>query len=470
MIRLQKQLADAGYGSRRQIEDWIRAGRLQVNGETASLGTKVNTDMQITLDGKPLICTAVTHQPCRVILYHKPEGQLCTRHDPEQRPTVFDALPKLKQARWISIGRLDFNTSGLLLLTTHGELANRLMHPTHGIIREYAVRVLGKLIPSQIRQLTHGVTLDDGTAAFESVRHEGGEGVNQWYHVTIAEGRKREVRRLFEAFDLQVSRLIRIGYGDVQLPKSLSRGHWRDLSPKQIESLAASVGLEVRPYAPRTAARTQDDRAPRSTSYRSEPTGRPTRKPAYLSQDDAGSRTTGRRGESTGRPTRKPAYLSQDDAGSRTTGRRGESTGRPTRKPAYLSQDDAGSRTTGRRSESTGRPARKPAYLNQDDTGSRATGRRSESTGRPTRKPAYLSQDDAGSRTTGRRSESESYTTRKATYRGEETENRGSRVRRDVARDGNRPSSTRSLPRSNQGQRAKTDNRPSTRSRKPKVS
>lgn len=235
--RLQKVLARAGYGSRREIERWIEEGRIQVNGKTATLGMSVSPHDRIKVDGKPVSPQKISSVKTRVIMYNKPTGELTTRKDPEGRKTVFDNLPRIKSGRWIAVGRLDINTSGLLLFTTDGELANRLMHPSQEIERVYAVRVLGEVSKATIKALKQGVMLEDGPARFTDIRDAGGEGANHWYHVTLKEGRNREVRRLWESQEVQVSRLIRLSYGSVEMPRSLRIGRWEELSPREIEGL-----------------------------------------------------------------------------------------------------------------------------------------------------------------------------------------------------------------------------------------
>lgn len=220
--KLQKVLARSGHGSRREIETLIEAGRISVDGKAATLGDRIDvkSSTKIRLDGRVLSIKEAEKEVCRVMAYYKPEGELCTRNDPEGRPTVFARLPRLTGARWIAVGRLDVNTSGLLLFTTDGELANRLMHPSREVEREYAVRVFGEVTDAIKRQLTMGIQLDDGPASFKTLTYKGGEGINQWYNVTLTEGRNREVRRLWEAVGIQVSRLIRVRYGDLDLPKA----------------------------------------------------------------------------------------------------------------------------------------------------------------------------------------------------------------------------------------------------------
>lgn len=249
--KIQKVLARAGYGSRREIETWIEHGRIKVNGQLATLGDRVGPADRIFLDGKPL---RLQHSPrLRVIAYHKPVGEVCTRQDPEGRPTIFERLPRIQHGRWIAVGRLDITTSGLLLLTTDGDLANRLMHPSSEIEREYAVRVLGELTPENLQQLQSGVMLDDGMAHFDRILDSGGEGSNHWYHVTLREGRNREVRRLWEAVGMKVSRLIRIRYGNIELGRSLRPGKFRDLELDELQRLLKQVGMtqEIATQTPR---------------------------------------------------------------------------------------------------------------------------------------------------------------------------------------------------------------------------
>lgn len=233
--RLQKALAARGAGSRREIEDWIVAGLVSVNGITAVLGTKVTAQDHITINNQAV--TAVAAAP-RIILYNKPVGQICTRHDPQGRETVFIGLPSLDQARWISVGRLDINSSGLILFTTDGELANKLMHPKANIEREYKVRVLGVVTQKILRNITTGVTLDDGTRAkFVRVKPLQDIGVNTWYQVTLTQGRYREVRRIWESQGLSVNKLLRTSYGPLKLPVSLAPGFYTELDYAQVLNL-----------------------------------------------------------------------------------------------------------------------------------------------------------------------------------------------------------------------------------------
>jgi 23S rRNA pseudouridine2605 synthase len=246
--RIQKVLARAGHGSRRQIEGWIAAGRITINGRVASLGDSLGHDDRVCLDDKPLRFDS--HVQPRVIAYHKPVGELCSRHDPEGRPTIFAHLPRLRRGRWVQVGRLDYNTSGLLLLTTDGELANRLMHPSTQIEREYAVRVLGDVEPDMLTRMRDGVELEDGTAAFARIRDAGGSGANHWYHVVLREGRKHEVRRLWASQGLTVSRLKRIRYGPVVLTAKLAQQRWRDLDNDELAALLTQAGMRSRPPTP----------------------------------------------------------------------------------------------------------------------------------------------------------------------------------------------------------------------------
>ncbi|MGM0693642.1 MAG: 23S rRNA pseudouridine(2605) synthase RluB [Pseudomonadota bacterium] len=244
--KLQKVLARAGLGSRREMEAAIADGRVKVNGKVATLGDRIEMCDRVAVDDRPVTLRGAEEVPRRVIMYNKPEGELCTRKDPEGRRTVFDRLPRLKGERWIAIGRLDINTSGLLLFTTDGELANKLMHPSTEVEREYAVRVMGEVSKEQVVAMVEGVMLDDGPARFTDVQEFGGEGINTWFHVVIMEGRNREVRRLWESQGLTVSRLKRVRYGNIFLDKRTKAGEWVELSQDEIDDLSATAGLAVR--------------------------------------------------------------------------------------------------------------------------------------------------------------------------------------------------------------------------------
>lgn len=242
--KLQKVLARSGLGSRREMERWIEAGRVTVNGAVAGLGDRVGEGARIAVDGKPLRAPPASETRC--LLYHKPPGEVCSRSDPEGRRTVFESLPKLRRGRWISIGRLDYATSGLLLFTTDGELANALMHPSSNIEREYLVRVMGEVGEDVLARLREGVMLEDGMARFTDIQEGGGEGVNRWFYVVLMEGRNREVRRLWESQGLTVSRLKRVRYGDVFIPSRVKQGQWMELEQKDVAVLYAMAGLAAK--------------------------------------------------------------------------------------------------------------------------------------------------------------------------------------------------------------------------------
>lgn len=254
--RIQKVLASAGVASRREVDRWLQEGRLTVNGKAVSPGDRLRGGERIALDGKALPLPTDSAPAPRVLLYYKPEGELCTRSDPGGRPTVFERLPPAGKGRWITVGRLDVNTSGLLLLTTDGELANRLMHPSWQVEREYAVRVLGEVPAAAIQRLLEGVELEDGPARFLNLVEAGGSGANHWYHVVIGEGRKREVRRLWEAVGVRVSRLIRVRFGPLILPPDMRTGDCRELRRNEFAALYRAVGLKMPQAAARASRKT----------------------------------------------------------------------------------------------------------------------------------------------------------------------------------------------------------------------
>ncbi len=241
--RAQKALARMGFGSRRQIERQIEDGQLRINGQLAKLGDCVQEGDKINLGSRKAVISS-QHARVRVLVYNKPEGEICTRKDEKGRPTVFDALPKLSNGRWVCVGRLDINSSGLLLFTNHGELANRLMHPSSEIEREYAVRVIGDVTPAILKKLQSGVQLEDGMAKFDTIVDAGGQGSNHWYHVILREGRNREVRRIWQSQDIRVNRLIRVRYADIVLPRDLKQRKKAELSLDDIKALFARVNLE----------------------------------------------------------------------------------------------------------------------------------------------------------------------------------------------------------------------------------
>lgn len=244
-VRLQKALAASGVGSRREMEEWIQNGWVTVNGKVAQLGDKVQPEDQVLVKGSVIKLKWPDRLP-RIILYYKQEGEIVSRDDPQGRVSIFDRLPQAASSRWVAIGRLDINTSGLLILTTSGELANRFAHPSFEVEREYAVRVLGELGMDEMRLLTSdGVMLEDGLARVERIHSQGGEGVNKWYNVVLKEGRNREVRRIFEHFGLTVSRLVRTGFGPIGLPNRLKRGQFYELNAAEVASVMKWADLPL---------------------------------------------------------------------------------------------------------------------------------------------------------------------------------------------------------------------------------
>lgn len=276
--RLQKVLAQAGLGSRREMEEWITAGRITVNGTPAELGMRVTAEDVIRADRRLVNAKPPAQSAPRILLYHKPEGEIVSRDDPEGRTSVFDKLPRLRAQKWIAIGRLDFNTSGLLIFTTSGDLANRLMHPRFAVDREYAVRVQGSLTDEQLRSLVKdGVVLDDGPVKFEKLLDEGGEGYNHWYRLVLKEGRNRVVRRTFESLGLPVSRLMRVRFGIVHLPSRLKRGMMAELGPGEIKAVLDWAGLDLPVFSsqkplPKPIQKTVRKPAPRPAQKRTSAT------------------------------------------------------------------------------------------------------------------------------------------------------------------------------------------------------
>jgi 23S rRNA pseudouridine2605 synthase len=252
--KLHKVLARSGLGSRREMERWIDEGRVRIDNRVASLGDRVSEGQNIEVDGRPLLAAGADQTRC--LLYHKPVGEVCSRKDPEGRRTVFERLPRVPSGRWISVGRLDFNTSGLLLFTTDGELANALMHPSAHIEREYLVRVLGEVTEEKLTALREGVLLEDGIARFSDIQPGGGDGANQWYYVVLMEGRNREVRRLWESQGLTVSRLKRVRYGELFIPSKIKKGQWQELGPGEVATLYRMANLPLK----EAVAPTPDDK------------------------------------------------------------------------------------------------------------------------------------------------------------------------------------------------------------------
>ena len=351
--KLQKVLARAGHGSRREIEAIIEAGRVSVDGKIATLGDRVEIvpGLKIRIDGHLISVKESAEQICRVLAYYKPEGELCTRNDPEGRPTVFDRLPKLRGARWIAVGRMDVNTCGLLLFTTDGELANRLMHPSREVEREYAVRVFGQVDDDKLRQLSRGVQLEDGPAAFKTIKFTGGEGINQWYNVTLTEGRNREVRRLWESQGLVVSRLKRVRFGPVFLTSELTMGRWREMDQREVDILSAEVGLTPQALpAMKEKTREKLDRLQRKSAKPVEVRGKRVLRPA---KDQAGAENA--------RPSRAPRREDGEQRAPRgprkDSGERREN-GRGT--PVAERPSDVKKRQPRPAVELSERPARKP--------------------------------------------------------------------------------------------------------------
>lgn len=325
--RLQKVLAQAGLGSRREMEEWIAGGRVTVNGEVAVLGVRVSEGDVVRVDGRTVRFEAPGSSLPRVLLYHKQEGEIVSRDDPEKRASVFDKLPKLRGAKWIAIGRLDFNTSGLLMFTSSGDLANRLMHPRFEIEREYAVRVQGSMTDEQMRQmLTEGITLEDGPVKFEKLQDEGGEGFNHWYRLVLKEGRNRIVRRTFDALGLPVSRLMRVRFGIVHLPSRLKRGMLVELGAGEVTAILEWTGMEA-PAAKQTSSRRTTVPLSRAKASKGSPVTKP-REKVQTGRDEgkAGAGSQGGRGASS-----TPAIRSEQGA-ARGTPRRRTRSGRVTPK------------------------------------------------------------------------------------------------------------------------------------------
>ena len=349
--KLQKVLARLGLASRREIETWIAEGRVKVNGAAATLGQRVDANDAIALDGRLLKREEITGSVRRVLIYNKPDGEICTRDDPEGRPTVFDRLPRPKEGRWINIGRLDINTTGLLLFTTDGELANRLMHPSYQMDREYAVRVRGEVTEEMLENLKTGVMLEDGPAKFTDIKEApGGEGFNHWYHCVVMEGRNREVRRLWESQGLVVSRLKRVRFGPVFLTSELTMGRWREMDQREVDILSAEVGLAPQAL-PAMKEKTRDklDRLQRKSAKPVDVRGKRVLRPA---KDEAGAEGA--------RPSRAPR---RDDGEQRAPRSRKESgerreNGRGT--PVAERPSDVKKRQPRPAVELSERPARKP--------------------------------------------------------------------------------------------------------------
>ncbi|MCB5184727.1 pseudouridine synthase [Methylobacillus gramineus] len=359
--RLHKLLALSGLGSRREMETLIESGRITINGKVAIVGAAVVLGDVVRLDSRPLHLPFEAELP-QVLIYHKPEGEIVTQDDPEKRATVFDKLPPVRGAKWIAVGRLDMNTSGLLIFTTSGELANRFMHPRYEVEREYAVRIFGELSDEEMLQLTQGIELDDGPANFDSIRPQGGEGSNHWYEVILREGRNREVRRLFEAFQKPVSRLIRVRFGPVNLPPRVKRGQMLHLDAKEVTGLLEWAELEL----PKTPLKQLSPREKEKIGKVFTPKARKSR------FDSAEPASVESRGPRRVTKTREESIRTSRDRPART-GERTES------QPASASREEARAR---------------PADTRRDVSNRNSRGRKSEGQGRATtsapkpRKPA----------------------------------------------------------------------------------
>ncbi|MDA0425348.1 23S rRNA pseudouridine(2605) synthase RluB [Stutzerimonas frequens] len=344
--KLQKVLARLGIASRRDVEKWIVEGRVKVNGAVATLGQRVDSHDAIAVDGRLLKREETSQVVRRVLIYNKPDGEICTRNDPEGRPTVFDRLPRPKEGRWINIGRLDINTTGLLLFTTDGELANRLMHPSYEMDREYAVRVRGEVDDEMIERLKTGVMLEDGPARFTDIQEApGGEGFNHWYHCVVMEGRNREVRRLWESQGLVVSRLKRVRFGPVFMTSDLPMGRWREMSQAEVDILSEEVGLKpVALPSMKAKAKEKIDRMQRKVA---KPMGRGERRPRVL-----------RPAHEADAPVAEKTRVARDDKSERKP----RSSDKPRGTPVAERPGD--NRKGGKRREGSGPssgPARKPA-------------------------------------------------------------------------------------------------------------
>jgi 23S rRNA pseudouridine2605 synthase len=312
--RIQKVLSRGGLGSRREIERWIEKKRFTVNGEVITLGHALKSGDHLELNGRTVNWEKFTQQPTQVLIYNKPVGEVVTRNDPEKRPIIFTQLPKLAVGRWIAVGRLDINTSGLLLVTNNGELANRLMHPSTQIEREYAVRILGEVSDEAIEQLRTGVELEDGVAKFDDIQFFAGEGANKWYHVVVSEGRNRLVRRLWEAQQVVVSRLMRVRYGPIMLPERLRAGITYNLNHTELATLMEFVGLTPEKPTPESrllAEETKSSTAKRESTYKGNRPEKPSKNNwTYKgdAQEQAAPKKPGFKGKSSDLASKRPRF------------------------------------------------------------------------------------------------------------------------------------------------------------------
>ncbi|MDO9320116.1 MAG: pseudouridine synthase [Pseudomonas sp.] len=357
--KLQKVLARMGLGSRRDVETWISLGRVKVNGVVAKLGHRVDSLDAISLDGRLLKREEGAESVRRVLIYNKPDGEICTRDDPEGRPTVFDRLPKPKEGRWINIGRLDINTTGLLMFTTDGELANRLMHPSYQMDREYAVRVRGEVDEEMLERLKAGVVLEDGPARFTDIKEApGGTGFNHWYHCVVMEGRNREVRRLWESQGVVVSRLKRVRFGPVFMTSELTMGRWREMGQREIDILSEEVGLT--PVALPAMTDKARDKLVRQQRKSAKPVGRAGRQERTLRPASGGRGERAASGDSSrgSQVAERPSDVNKRPA--KPAGRQQESGERGSRQPGSAPDKRRGPPATDGQRPGFGRGPRKP--------------------------------------------------------------------------------------------------------------
>jgi 23S rRNA pseudouridine2605 synthase len=343
--RLHKLLALAGLGSRREMEALIESGRVTINGQVATVGAAVSEYDIVRVDSRPIRLSFEPELP-KVLIYHKPEGEIVSQDDPEGRASVFDKLPRVRGAKWIAIGRLDMNTSGLLIFTTSGELANRFMHPRYEVEREYAVRIFGELTEGQMLQLTQGIELEDGPANFDVIYPQGGEGSNHWYQVILREGRNREVRRLFEAFQLPVSRLMRVRFGPVNLPPRLKRGMMLELSPKEVTGLLEWAGLATPKAPPRQLTAREKEKA--GVAFTPKPK-REARERVAASERRRYERQRDEERNAPGREKTSREKSSRENSAYAKAGHEKTENARPARKQSPASRRSSGKKTTPRR-------------------------------------------------------------------------------------------------------------------------
>ena len=431
--RLQKVLANLGFGSRREIEGWISEGRIKVNGEVAELGCQIDGTESVHLDDRR-ISIDKSEQERRVLIYYKPVGEITTRHDPEGRPTIFESLPSIRDGRWITVGRLDINTQGLLLVTNDGELAHRLMHPSHELEREYAVRVIGEFTDEMADNMRNGIEFEDGVSKFEEILWSGGTGANFWYHVTVKGGKNREVRRLWESQGLMVSRLIRIRYGNVELPPGLREGQFIDIDPEVLKELVESVGLEHQHVVLDEKQERQRTKARRigSVQERRRELSRSPR-PRSDERSDRGERSNF--GRSNDRFERRNSSDRPDNRGDRTN--RGERSDRSERSNFGRSNDRFERRNASDRPDNRGDRTNRGE---RSDRGERSNFGRSDNRGQRDERDNR----SFGSQDSRRHNRSETRSFNRDRNEGQRGAGRGRDSGRDFKRDGNRDSDRRS--------------------------